>query len=75
MEKLYNYKVTGNGQFPLDMLRYDSCFPGDPDAVSKLCIDRKDPFFKEPRTVKVTGCAKPTVARWASFGWTVEALP
>jgi hypothetical protein len=75
MEKLFNYKVTGKGQFPLDMLRYDSCFPATPNAVADLVIDPRDTNYSKPRTVKISGCGKPTIARWASFGWTVESLP
>ena len=59
------FYVAGRGEFPLDMLRYDSCWPvTDTGAL----IDRGQ------RRIKMA-CAKgigPTVDRWRSFGWTVE---
>lgn len=66
------FKVEGMmGRFPVDMLRYDYCYPtttedaleitsGD-NTASRVTVslsrsvDRKD--------------IQPTAARWASFGW------
>ncbi len=58
----------GRGDFPLDMLRYDACWPSTQDDVS--IIDA----VREVRRVSVTTygvtAADPfTDARWASFGW------
>jgi len=65
-------RVTGSGPFPLDMLRYDSCWPARPEDVIAL-------LSKEQRTVLIarwscskTGGWKP--ARWQSFGWTLEEV-
>lgn len=63
--------VAGSGEFPVDMLRYDSCWPSDQEAVSNaFCSDL------EYRTVEVSKYAMTketdfTAGRWASFGWKV----
>jgi hypothetical protein len=68
------FYVHGNGIFPLDMLRYDSCYPHDSYSVHEL----EDTGWKatERREVSLihTGNLKdwtPTIDRWASFGWIV----
>ena len=56
----YEYVVTGRGEFPVDMMRYDQAWPLDPILSS----DRR-------RSITMRGLAEPTIARWASFGWSV----
>jgi hypothetical protein len=63
--------VSGAGQFPYDMLRYDTCFPVDENAIT--------PRDSEPRR-DVLLCSRqfrrewrPTEPRWRSFGWEVVA--
>lgn len=65
------YRVSGAGQFPIDMLRYDACFPAS-ERDSAL-IQQHDEF----RQVHVArywakGMAEMTDARWRSFGWQIE---
>ena len=58
------YLVKGSGTFPLDMLRYDEAWPArgeDVDEMGRSC----------ERVVELLSTAKPTVARWESFGWSV----
>jgi hypothetical protein len=60
------FMVRGSGHFPLDMLRYDRCYPAGQDDVSKVAEG------PELRSVNVTApYGALTVARWASFGWSV----
>lgn len=69
--------------FPVDMLRYDACYPADQESVTQIA-DSLDPqvrsehraagkFFKVrismPVARKELG---PTSARWSSFGWQIE---
>jgi len=66
------FTVAGDGTFPFDMLRYDSCFPASStDAAS---IPRKD-FGSAGGMREVTLVShsrhRPTTARWNSFGWGV----
>lgn len=77
------FTVQGNGReassnqryFPLDMLRYDTCWPMRPDDVSKLT---SDPLVgDEVREVtlmtmrRTKGEHAVTIDRWLSFGWPV----
>lgn len=60
------FSVTGRGEFPHDMFRYDNCWPYSiSDAARVPGTDR--------RTIKLQTCQlnSPTVARWDSFGWKV----
>ena len=56
------FAVRGNGPFPFDMLRYDSCWPAQQADVSRL-MDTGD------RIVTLESRCRPTVERWVSFGW------
>jgi hypothetical protein len=69
------FRVSGTGRFPFDMLRYDSCVPKE--GITNLGDPPRDEWM-EPREVtlirythiKTNG---PTVERWLSFGWAVVA--
>lgn len=69
--------VAGSGEFPLDMLRYDSCVPRTQDDISKLSgrgVDGRGawPFrIVELHMFSTSKDAQPTRARWLSFGWHV----
>lgn len=68
--KLKGFKVTGRGQFPLDMLRYDGCWPARPEDVELMRGDVRS----QPRTISLVTISHhaPTAGRWESFGWTVR---
>jgi len=68
------FTVTGAGFFPLDMLRYDSCWPMEREDVEK--IDNSSSEVKEMRNVTLCRIVRnknlqPTTDRWMSFGWVV----
>lgn len=71
------FRVSGRGEFPTDMLRYDLCWPasqGDSHSIDTwrdLVTAGGKPFAT--RTITLKGLKLPTAARWASFGWTVVA--
>lgn len=65
LKTLYKYYVTGYGDFPMDMLRYDSCWPAGPTDVAKLGAEHKE------RSVQLCSTQEPTLDRWTSFGWRV----
>ncbi len=68
--KLYKkYTVTGRGPFPLDMLRYDCCWP---ISVTILAASLNPENRKEEFSVEMRSNKSPTVDRWNSFGWSVE---
>ncbi len=76
------FTVRGRGEFPLDMLRYDKCWPSqstDADKISPTYdtlksesrseLGRRDVYLCKYTRLK-TGSVS-TAARWASFGWDV----
>ena len=75
MTRLYVHqaRVTGFGEFPLDMLRYDACHPATEADTAVIEHSR------ERRSVNVEQTSAQrhdpwTVGRWSSFGWTIEPL-
>jgi len=63
--KLMRYKVSGWGDFPIDMLRYDRAYPAS-ERDSGVMVNSH-----EQRTVEVEGFSC-TPERWESFLWKVE---
>ena len=59
---LYEYRVSGKGVFPLDMLRYDAAYPAG-DFHQGLDV--------RERSITLRSYLPPTIARWKSFGWIV----
>lgn len=76
--RLYGYEVTGGGTFPVDMLRYDCCWPaGQDDVTSAFTPLRLSLLSNEPpvrRTVTIRGLCLPTEGRWRSFGWKPDKI-
>jgi hypothetical protein len=68
---LFEFEVAGRGQFPIDMLRYDQCWPKreSEDAMGIERSFRNDPGIL--RQVTLRGLHPPTVGRWESFGWKI----
>ena len=66
VKNLVTFTVRGKGQFPFDMLRYDTCWPKfeSPDVPA---LTRTD----EERSLTMQGLREPTEDRWRSFGWRV----
>lgn len=69
------FTVSGSGQFPFDMLRYDQCFPEHETQSRLLGPD----YAGEPRTVEMMRFVEskndiPTIGRWRSFCWDVVQL-
>ena len=71
------FTVRGNGYFPIDMLRYDTCFPKTTEAAQRLIHPAA---FEEPDELvevqlgvfhKHKNHHGLTPARWLSFGWEI----
>lgn len=63
--------VQGTGGFPIDMLRYDSCFPwseSDSHALLNEGSLRLRTVTLRRRSVNTLSA---TEGRWKSFGWTI----
>lgn len=75
----YEFDVEGRNwdRFPLDMLRYDGCYPARSDDVEKIMASLMDGLRDKkadyPRGFVITlvSSKKPTEGRWKSFGWNI----
>lgn len=71
------FTVEGTYPFPVDMLRYDACYPlTSHDAVQMAAMiqfPRRADSKDRPRqvTLRTHAYGRPTVGRWESFGWHV----
>lgn len=72
--KLYDYTVTGSNRFPLDMLRYDHAWPATQGDVTDINLSGNVRSGPDDRAIRIHSNKAPTVERWASFGWRVDAL-
>lgn len=72
------FTVEGRSEFPLDMLRYDRCFPRT--GVDVEMMERPPEMLNSPRRVTLVALARdskwwePTQGRWQSFNWSVVAV-
>lgn len=62
---MYRYTVQGAGTFPVDMLRYDRCWPSN-EIYAPAITERV-----ASRVIRVQGLNGPSRQRWASFNWAV----
>ena len=75
-ETATQFTVIGRGVFPLDMLRYDGCYPKSEkdtvtmrtDGLRELTLHKTLNWGTPHELLKVW---VPTVGRWNSFGWAV----
>ena len=73
------YTVTGRGQFPIDMLRYDCAWPLTGDDAAHITESFGADVGIRRWTVTLESDmprpAYPCIARWTSFGCQVEVRP
>src|SRR3972149_6629544 len=69
-KRIYTATFQGSGAFPVDMLRYDQCWPRIESEMPKLAMHHSDRAYFEVRTVTVSSYKPFTERRWESFGWT-----
>jgi hypothetical protein len=76
MSRYYQrFTVKTSTTFPLDMLRYDTCFPDTEQDAGKIYYNLVD--HRYPLEVKIARwiwqkADRPTIARWESFGCKVS---
>lgn len=70
-----HFVVTGDGDFPFDMLRYDECWPVDIESAMAMRTD-SEPTPQHRRVLHLASDLEgaPNVARWKSQGWTVQVV-
>lgn len=64
------FTVIGKFSFPIDMLRYDCCYPADQESVIQIMNSQNigtNNVFK----VNLISDRSPTKNRWSSFLWKV----
>jgi len=74
--------VTGRTHFPVDMLRYDSCWPRSSEAATEISFSLSDDGCRTFHKIELTHIGhgiegkmwRPTYKRWESFGWKVEKV-
>lgn len=69
------FEVQGRGPFPLDMLRYDRCFPASESDSHVIGVTHTPGYRDEAKTIRLTMAdpkRQPTAARWESFRWEVK---
>ena len=71
--KIVTFTVEGSGYFPVDMLRYDACYPArEEDSHATIFADDLRRVTLKHRVLKdevLTGF--PCEGRWKSFTWRV----
>lgn len=73
--------VRGSTFFPVDMLRYDRCFPRNSQDAARISSHCDPSVRREECDIEVCRYATSrreaenfTVDRWASFGWSCQVL-
>lgn len=68
--------ITGRGKFPIDMLRYDSCYPASEMDSIKIMTSHEEYCKWSIRVAKrpINRQDDFTIARWESFGCNVEIV-
>jgi hypothetical protein len=73
MPDIHDFVVEGRTSFPIDMLRYDRCWPRtELDAGEVERSFRRVEGVRGVRVVSLSGLRAPTDGRWESFGWKVS---
>lgn len=71
MSKLRTFTVEGHTRFPLDMLRYDQCWPKTQVDATNLAYMAQHGAYGFCTITMETWKGTTTDERWASFGWKV----
>ena len=69
-KKYWTFVVEGQGEFPVDMLRYDRCCPYQQEDVSWCFLSGKN----KRSAMMISHAKPPQVERWNSFGWSVDMV-
>jgi len=59
-KRVYEYVVTGMGDFPVDMLHFDQCWPATGDDAAKI-VEPASPA--EPRSIRMRSHQRPDTDR------------
>lgn len=76
-KKKVEFTVEGSDNFPLDMLRYDACYPVGSESIDGMLFSAnprlRSIYAEDGRKFQVILRSEhePTDGRWESFGWKV----
>lgn len=70
--RVYTFTVKGDDAFPIDMLRYDICYPKRSEDANE--IERSFRRDRGDHRITLVSSKAPTEERWGSFGWAVESV-
>ncbi len=73
------FTVEGMGTFPIDMLRYDRCWPRTGADAAMVQEEHRTAGGRATRHVDIVthvrpGQSWPTIDRWRSYGWLVTMI-
>lgn len=69
-DEMFCFTVEGSGEFPFDMLRYDSCWPFS-EGRDVPSLVHYGPRGRRRVVLQTTNQHAPTAGRWQSFNWRV----
>lgn len=79
MAYVWKFKVIGAGAFPIDMLRYDCCYPVTQKCVEEITASHDTATRVHRRNCRqlfsvelVSRVGSPEERRWASFAWRLD---
>lgn len=75
-DRFYRWKVTTSFPFPVDMLRYDRCFPSDSETANAIEQSHSFDPVEGKVTYNIEGSSRfgPTVSRWDSVSCNVHSI-
>jgi hypothetical protein len=69
---VFVFTVEGATQFPIDMLRWDLCYPKTEEDSFMIALNArhysKDTFYR----VTLVSMKRPDIHQWRALGWEVE---
>jgi hypothetical protein len=66
--RMIRFRVIGKNTFPIDMLRYDQCWPMNPECIGNI-VDSISLMEYPVTTYELCSYKAPTVARWNTFAF------
>jgi len=67
--KITTQRFIGKGNFPIDMLRYDECWPSRQEDVMNIIYSEDRLLNRDEMIISISTHGKFTPDRWISLGW------
>lgn len=69
---IFTFTVSGTGEFPVDMMRFERAWPRAPSDSKK--IQESDPSSGRFEVDLQSADPPSQKGRWGSFGWRIEKI-